>query len=107
MAKQATNDGPNIRKEKETVEKMIRIYCKRNHRQNELCPKCGNLLAYAFKRLSLCPFREEKGACSNCHIHCYKPEYREQIKTVMRYSGKWMLVYHPVYSVKHLLSKHR
>jgi hypothetical protein len=23
----------------------------------------------------------------------------------MRYSGKWMLLYHPVFSIKHLLKK--
>jgi hypothetical protein len=27
------------------------------------------------------------------------------MKSVMRYSGPWMLLYHPVYSVKHLLNK--
>ena len=99
------NTGPLIQEEKDTVEKMIRIYCKKKHHQQDLCDDCQELLNYSHKRLSLCPFGEKKGACSNCHIHCYKPEYRDKIKTVMRYSGKWMFFYHPIYSIKHLLSK--
>ena len=100
------NNGPVVREEKETVAKMIHLYCrKKHHSRNELCNECKDLLNYAHKRLSLCPFGEKKGACSNCHIHCYMPEYRNRIRAVMRYSGKWMLLYHPIYSVKHLLSK--
>lgn len=99
------NHGPNVAKEKEFVAKMIKLYCRRKHRQGHLCKECRDLLNYAHKRLSLCPFGERKGACSNCHIRCYKPEYRDKIKAVMRYSGKWMLLFHPVYSIKHLLRK--
>lgn len=99
------NTGPIVQDEKETVEKMVKLYCKKKHHQNELCKDCQELLSYAHKRLSLCPFGEKKGACSNCDIHCYKPEYRDKIKTVMRYSGKWMILYHPIYSVKHLLNR--
>lgn len=98
------NNGPNIRKEKEIVSKMISIYCSRVHRHEQLCEECNNLEKYAHQRLSLCRFGEEKTACSNCKIHCYKPVYRDQIKKVMRYSGKWMLLYHPLYSIKHLLN---
>ena len=100
------NDGPKVTKEKEVVKKMIAIYCKRKHRQKDaLCGECQDLLAYAHRRLSYCKFGEKKTACSNCLIHCYKPVYREKIKKVMRYSGKWMLLFHPFYSVRHLLDK--
>ncbi|MFS8651978.1 MAG: nitrous oxide-stimulated promoter family protein [Caldibacillus sp.] len=27
---------------------------------------------YAWVRLSVCRFGEEKPACSNCSVHCYK-----------------------------------
>jgi Nitrous oxide-stimulated promoter len=101
------NNGPNIRKEKDTVSRMIELYCRKKHRRKELCEECTALKNYAHKRLSLCPFGEDKGACSNCSVHCYKPEYRIKIKAVMRYTGPWMLVYHPVFSVKHLISNHR
>ncbi|WP_313638772.1 nitrous oxide-stimulated promoter family protein [Paenibacillus sp.] len=99
--KRQLNDGPKIRKEKEIVEKMIRIYCKKKHHQKVLCEECQGLNEYAGKRLSLCPFGEEKTACAKCPIHCYKKEYRQRIKEVMRFSGPWMLLYHPVESIRH------
>jgi hypothetical protein len=101
------NNGPNIRKEKDTVSRMIELYCRKKHRRKELCEECTALKNFAHKRLSLCPFGEDKGACSNCSVHCYKSEYRIKIKAVMHYTGPWMLVYHPVFSVKHLISNHR
>ncbi|WP_404330949.1 nitrous oxide-stimulated promoter family protein [Mesobacillus maritimus] len=101
------NNGPNIQKEKDTVSRMIKLYCRKKHRGKELCQDCMELKNYANKRLALCQFGEGKGACSNCSVHCYKPEYRTRIKAVMRYTGPWMLVYHPLYSVKHLISNHR
>ena len=33
---------------------------------------------------------ETKTFCSACKVHCYKPEMREQIRTVMRWSGPLM-----------------
>ncbi|WP_042461622.1 nitrous oxide-stimulated promoter family protein [Neobacillus dielmonensis] len=104
MVKQL-NSGPVIQKEKETATKMIHLYCKKKHHQRQLCPKCQDLQDYALKRLSYCRFGKGKTACSNCKVHCYQRDYQNRIKTVMRYSGPWMLVYHPVYAVKHLLNK--
>lgn len=101
--KRKLNNGPVIQDEKETVSKMIHIYCSKKHKSTVLCDSCEDLQQFALTRLSLCPFGEEKGACSNCSIQCYLPEYREKIKKVMRYSGKWMLLYHPIYSIKHLV----
>jgi predicted amidophosphoribosyltransferase len=100
------NNGPNIQKEREIVTKMITLYCRKKHHHSAgLCKECQDLKNYAYRRLSHCRFGEEKTACSNCSVHCYKPIYREKIKTVMRYAGPWMLLYHPIYSVKHLLNK--
>ncbi|RKQ29067.1 nitrous oxide-stimulated promoter family protein [Oceanobacillus halophilus] len=108
MARRELNNGPVIQDEKETVSKMIHIYCrKKHHHQHDLCDECNDLLNYCMQRLSLCRFGEKKSACSNCKVHCYRPEYREKIKSVMRYSGKWMLLYHPVYSVKHLVKQNQ
>ena len=96
------NDGPKIRTEKEIVTKMIRIYCKKKHHHKEFCEECQELKYYALKRLSNCQFGEEKSACAKCLIHCYKPDYRQKIKEVMRFSGPWMLLYHPIESIKHI-----
>ncbi len=46
---------------------------------------------------------ETKTFCSNCKVHCYKPEMREKIRIVMRYSGPRMLFVHPVMCLKHLI----
>ena len=45
----------------------------------------------------------EKTFCSACPIHCYKPEMREKIRTVMRYGGPRMLLYHPMMTLRHML----
>ncbi|MEH7176917.1 nitrous oxide-stimulated promoter family protein [Neobacillus vireti] len=104
--KRQLNNGLIVQKEKEIVTEMINLYCKKkHHQQQEVCKDCHNLKTYALMRLSLCRFGEEKSACSNCTVHCYKPNYRLEMKKVMRYSGPWMMLYHPVYAVKHLLNK--
>ncbi|NRD78188.1 nitrous oxide-stimulated promoter family protein [Bacillus sp. BRMEA1] len=98
------NNGPKIQKEKEIVKEMIELYCSKKHQHEGVCKSCEELKNYALLRLSLCQFGEEKTACSNCKVHCYKPKYREKMKVVMRFAGPWMLLYHPVYSVLHLLN---
>ncbi|MCI1881252.1 MAG: nitrous oxide-stimulated promoter family protein [Sporolactobacillus sp.] len=99
------NNGPVIQMEKETVTKMIEIYCRKKHHQRELCDDCRDLKNYALTRLAYCPFGEHKSACSNCRIHCYRPVQRRKIKAVMRYAGMWMVLYHPFLSIKHLFKK--
>ena len=96
------NTGPVIQKEIETVTRMIEFYCTKKHKTTELCQECLAIETYAHKRLRYCQFDEEKTACSNCPIHCYKPDKKEEIKTVMRYSGPRMLFFHPFYSFRHL-----
>jgi len=103
--KKVPNTGPVVLQEKEMVSKMIDLYCRKKHPNHELCAECLDLKKYAIKRLSLCRFGEEKTACSNCSTHCYKPEFRQKIKAVMRYSGPWMVLYHPLYSIKHIFNK--
>jgi hypothetical protein len=44
----------------------------------------------------------DKPTCLNCTVHCYLPEMREEIRTVMRYSGPRMMIYHPVLAIGHL-----
>jgi hypothetical protein len=99
------NGGPVIQDEMQTVSKMIGLYCRKKHGSDEFCEECRDLRSYCMVRLSNCPFGEEKSACSNCRVHCYRQDYRARIKTVMRYAGPWMLLYHPVYTVKHMLKR--
>ena len=91
-----------VEKEQETVELMIRLYCKGNHNKGQLCDQCMELLEYSQARSRNCPFMENKNFCNNCKVHCYKPEMREKIKQVMRYSGPRMIFHHPVMAVQHM-----
>jgi hypothetical protein len=29
--------------------------------------------------------------CKHCKIHCYRPDYREKVREIMRYSGKALI----------------
>ncbi len=97
-------ENERIRREKNTMRKMIDIYCRGHHgRDRKLCADCGQLLEYAMQCIDRCPFREEKPVCGKCPVHCYKPVMREQIRRVMRYAGPRMLIRHPVLTVLHHL----
>lgn len=91
-------------REKAVVSLMIALYCKKQHRtHSELCPDCAALRDYACQRSDKCPFMETKTFCSNCRVHCYKPEMREKIRAVMRFSGPRMIFRHPVMAVRHVV----
>lgn len=89
--------------EKVMVSLMIRLYCRKNHKTKELCSECAELDRYARERSDRCPFMENKTFCSNCKVHCYKPEMREKIRKVMRFSGPRMMLYHPIMAIMHLI----
>lgn len=55
------------------------------------------------QRSDKCPFMETKTFCSNCRVHCYKPEMREKIREVMRFSGPRMIFYHLVMAIRHVI----
>ncbi len=91
-------------REKKTVALMLRLYCKKKHgTKNGLCPECKALSEYAAMRSDKCPFMESKTFCSNCKVHCYKPEMREKIREVMRFSGPRMIMYHPIMAIRHVV----
>jgi hypothetical protein len=94
-----------IEKEKKTAGVMIRIFCEAHHGTGSkfLCPACMELLDYAKERLNKCPYGENKGTCSKCKIHCYKPDMRKHITEVMRFSGPKMVTKHPLLAIDHLL----
>jgi hypothetical protein len=99
-----TNTHPRLVREARTIECMIQIYCHRKHETTRgLCAECQDLLDYAVVRLNKCPFQEEKSTCANCRVHCYRPEMRQQIRDVMRYSGPFMLYRHPYLTFMHLV----
>ena len=110
--------GRRLRREQRTVEVMVRLYCAHHHPghgssrprflgRKALCPECADLLEYSRARVERCRFGANKPVCAACHVHCFRPERREQIRAVMRYSGPRMLVRHPYLAVCHLLDRRR
>ena len=95
-----------ISRERETVRKMIQLYCRENHESNIiLCNSCNDLYAYSDHRLIHCQFGSKKPACSKCPVHCYSKSRRENIKEVMRYAGPRMIYKHPYLAVMHIVDK--
>ncbi len=90
--------------EKSMVSQMIALYCRKNHKTKKgLCSDCAELDRYARLRSDKCPFMETKTFCSNCKVHCYKPEMREKIRAVMRFAGPRMIFHHPVAAIRHVI----
>lgn len=99
-----------IEYEKRIVEKMVRMFFRHKKlcsgecstKDCELCAECSQLLEYAHNRLDHCKFGENKPTCKKCPIHCYKPEMKQKMREVMRWSGPRMILYHPIDAIKHL-----
>ena len=64
-------------------------------------------IAYAGHRLARCRFGQSKPTCAHCTVHCYERSRREQIRTVMRYSGPRMTARHPILALAHLVDSAR
>jgi hypothetical protein len=89
-------------KDIKTLQAFTKVYCRQHHgTRGDLCPECDDLLQYAIQRRERCPY-DPKPACKNCQTHCYKPEYRQKIREVMKFSGiyfvkrgriDWMIKY--------------
>ncbi|MDE6551244.1 MAG: nitrous oxide-stimulated promoter family protein [Clostridia bacterium] len=99
-------------KEKKLIPVMIKKYCRGRHKQErkaqgvkggDTCAECRELTEYALFRLEQCPFKVNKKFCSFCRIHCYKPDMREKIKAVMKYSGPRMIATHPIFALSHVV----
>lgn len=91
-------------REKVMVSQMIALYCRKQHGGNrQLCEDCASLARYARERSEKCPFMEMKTFCSNCSVHCYRPEMRERIREVMRFSGPRMIFSHPIAAMRHVI----
>ena len=88
------------------VSEMIALYSRKRHgaKKGSLCPECEALTTYARQRSDRCPFMETKTFCSNCKTHCYRPDMRDKIRVVMRFSGPRMIFHHPVAAIRHVIS---
>ena len=84
-----TTPAQKREQEKQVVGLMIELYCHGHHGTcgHTLCPDCEALRNYADARVDHCPHMETKTFCSACKTHCYKPQMREAIRQVMRWTG--------------------
>lgn len=92
-----------IQQEKKVVEKMIRLYCRKCEGNSALCRECRDVLDYAMARLDHCRWGNDKPTCKKCTVHCYRPDMKERIRKIMRWSGPRMIIYHPIDAIAHLL----
>ncbi|MBE0504511.1 MAG: nitrous oxide-stimulated promoter family protein [Desulfuromonadales bacterium] len=56
-----------------------------------LCSECRELLSYAIARRRACPL-DPKPACKDCPIHCYQRSRRAEIRKIMRFSGRHLIL---------------
>jgi hypothetical protein len=59
--------------------------------RHRLCAGCRDFLTYAIARRIKCPL-DPKPTCKHCHIHCYRPGHREQVREIMRFSGRHLIL---------------
>lgn len=105
-----------------TLAGFIRVYCREKHHEESksivrvhgcdieeitgettvLCPTCAALLQHAFFKRMHCPY-DPKPACKHCPSHCYHAQYRAQIREVMKFSGKHLLLSGRIDYLFHLL----
>lgn len=85
---------------------FIGAYCKVNHgdaarRKFEsvryfidggpsLCDECRSLIGYAIGKHMACPY-DPKPTCRKCPTHCYRNEYRDKWREIMRFSGPYLI----------------
>lgn len=98
-----------IDEECKTIEEMIKIYCRGNkHKHTDrMCKQCGIMLEYSKDKLYKCKYADAKPTCRKCPVHCYSKEKRLMIKQIMRYSGPFMILYHPLLAFKYILKDFR
>lgn len=97
-----------IRRERkhEIAEKMIMTYCHgQNHERNheDLCDDCRELRDYSLARTERCPHVSKTLFCVNCPTPCYKPDMKERMRLMMKYSGPRFFFRHPIIVLDHVL----
>jgi len=106
-----TTDKSFVRRARElrTIAAMVRLYCRGHGHQGRspLCAECAALLEYATRRLERCVFGDAKPTCTNCLVHCYSADMREQVRVVMKWAGPRMVWRHPIRAFFHLLDGRR
>jgi hypothetical protein len=122
LVETALKEDVELARDLRTLVLFIRVYCREKHPEAikrltrlpthdvqeiagqviALCPQCTQLLAHAMTKRSNCPM-SPKPACKHCPSHCYHPAYRAQIRQVMKFSGRHLLLSGRLDYLLHLL----
>jgi hypothetical protein len=114
--------SPTLDRDIKVLTSFIGLFCRERHPEREkkpvelpglrapltkrpppdLCSDCGKLLAHAIVKRTYCEL-DPKPACKKCPRHCYAPKYRAQIREIMRYSGRRMVLRGRLDYLLHLL----
>ena len=97
------------KKELRVLAQFTSVYCKVHHNVERLplasdvagvaalkvnkypvCDACREFLYYAIERRLHCTL-DPKPICKHCHVHCYKPDYLQKVREIMRFSGKYLI----------------
>lgn len=70
----------------------------------ELCRSCGETINKAMKHIDRCPHSLYKSFCHQCPTRCYSQKDIDKIIPIMKYSNKKIVKYHPILSIKFLIS---
>ncbi len=99
--------NPNL--DEKTLSRMHRLYCRKFHGEertkSHLCKSCQALLEYSLERTGHCGRKKQGRLCSYCKVHCFEDTRRVEIKTIMRYAGKRLILTNPVLAMRYLLLK--
>lgn len=104
--------------------KFVACWCKHHHQDAErrpfsmsgidlsptslgrrkVCEECRRLLAHAVTKRSRCTL-DPKPSCRLCPVHCYADRYREQIREVMKFAGRHLVLRGQVHLLLHFLER--
>ena len=103
IEKEFDKEYVNKRREVECniFEKMIRLYCMKNH-DNYLCKECEMLLIRSKKHIGNCRHIPYKTFCHNCPTSCFMETDRIKMLPIMKYSKSRVLLHHPLLSIRYL-----
>ena len=88
------------------IGKFVEVYCAGKHKADDrprfslpselgerrLCEACSAFMTYAIARRINCPLEADKPSCKRCRIHCYGTQRRRQVREIMSYAGRKLLL---------------
>jgi hypothetical protein len=88
------------------IGKFVEVYCAGRHGTAErfdftlpedlgrrhLCTECLQFMEYAVAKRLKCPLEAEKPSCKHCRIHCYAAPQRHQVREIMSYAGRRLML---------------